>query len=389
MQNIIRYIPVLTVLLSVFMSCTGRKSLDDNIDNAVKIDVTVGKSNEEFVDLIDNVRFIPLETGSDAPVIGEVSKIIYYDSCYYVLDREQTTGLYRYDVQGRFLNLIGHKGRGPGEYIEPSDFIVNSSGIIILDHFAKKLLFYGYEGDYKRAVSLNYIVYEITGMQDENFIFAIAGNNKYSKEAKNYEILILDIEGKFISAGIYNKYEMNFSSPYSSHLYDGKVRYSKALRSKIYGVDMNGVSVDYYLDILNSPLPSDYEEECGGDYEMFIENYKGRYNYFAGKFLENDDVVFFTTLDKKRMVRWNIYRKNTGQVYSGSYPSRDQNRISPEDMILLSGINGYLGCYDNDIVGYLNAPALAIKEFALKYPVLEGLQTYDNPVVFRFEFKTK
>jgi hypothetical protein len=249
---------LLIVLGIVFFlsSCNNPKSVGLDMEDAIRIDVKTKAGSINFVDLMEDVRFIPLETSDSIPVIGEVSKIIPYDSDYYILDREKSKGLYRFSADGRFIAQIGRAGRGPGEYMDPLDFIVNSSGLIVLDHLSRQLLFYDHDGYYKKTVPMEYIVYEITGMQDENLIFAVAGDNRNHKEAKDYEILILDVDGKFVSAGIHNTHEMNFSSSsYSSFLYNGEIRYSKPLRNYIHSINQETVRGAYVINILDDPLP--------------------------------------------------------------------------------------------------------------------------------------
>ena len=286
--------------------------------------------------------------------------------------------------------MIGRNGRGPGEYSDPADFIVNSSGLIVLDHRSRTLLFYDYDGNYKSTVPLEYIIYEITGMQDENLIFAVAGDNRHRNEAKDYETLILNVNGEFVSAGIHNKFEMNYSYPYCSFLYDGKIKYSKSLRSMTYAIDSEGVYGDYYINILDSPLPTDYEQECKGNFEQFRKKFRGNYNYVGGKFFENDEVVFFTTQDKERQSYWNVYDKETTTTSTGliSLSTQDDTkRFGPKDMIFLSGINSHWVGQGEDIIGCLSAVSLTLDDFSLEFPALDSLKINDNPVVFRFKFK--
>lgn len=131
-----------------------------------------------------SVELIPLETSNQC-MIGHIDKIIYKNSKYYLLDRRQSKSIFRFDWTGRFEGKIGHIGRGPGEYIEPTDFIVNHTGIIVLNQYTRRLLFY-------------------------------------------------TPAGKIISKGIHNRYSMNYSSGYSCQQSANGILYHKSLRSTIY-----------------------------------------------------------------------------------------------------------------------------------------------------------
>jgi hypothetical protein len=110
-------------------------------------------------------------------------------------------------------------------------------------------------------------------MKDENLIFAVAGDNRHRPEAKDREILIIDVEGKLISAELPNKYTMNYrSSSYSSFLYNDKIIYSRPFHKYVYSVDQTGAAGKYSVTMRDSPLPEDYEKKSRGDFEHFMDN---------------------------------------------------------------------------------------------------------------------
>ena len=81
---------------------------------------------EDYLDispLIDSVVLIPLEA-TDQSLIGNIDKIICTDDRFYILDKRTSKNLFVFDHQGKFIRCIGQAGRGPGEYLEPSDFVV-------------------------------------------------------------------------------------------------------------------------------------------------------------------------------------------------------------------------------------------------------------------------
>ena len=268
----------------------------------------------------------------------------------------------------------------------PADLIVRDSGVIVLDHRSRKLLFYDHPGAHQKTVSLEYIVFEITEIQDSNLIFAVAGDNRHRKEAKGYETIILDTEGHFVSAALPNKYPMNYTSSFKSFLYGGKIVYSRPLFPIVYDIDQNGVSEKYRINIQDSPLPADYEKSSRGDFDRFVQKYRGRYNYFIGSLLENNDMVFFITENKERRRFWNVYEKASGKVHTGLISLSKIKPLLVEGMIL-RGLTNSLGCYEDRVVGYLNAIDLSVESFSLDYPILTHVKENDNPVIFRYKFK--
>lgn len=358
-----------------------------DLSGITQIDVGIEEGeNNAFEALVENVRFVPLETSDDL-LIGEIEKMIYLDSDYYVADKSPNggiKGIYRFDSEGRFLNKIGMRGRGPGEYVDPVDFMVNSSGVVVLGR--RQLLFYDRDGTFRRDVTLEYILHEITAMKDENLIFTVAGDNRHRKEAKGYEALILDIEGNLISAELPCDYRMNYSYSFKSFLYGDKIVYSKPFHKYVYGIGSDGVTVKYSIILRDYPLPADYEEVCRGDFERFMERFRGKYNYFVGNFLETDNTVFFITEDMKNRQYWNVYKKQTQEINTGLLSVMKIKPLNAKGMVMI-GLRNCLTVDDENVIGCLNAADLSVEAFATDFPELTNVKEDDNPVVFHFEFK--
>ena len=65
------------------------------------------------------------------------------DDAIFILESDQEHGgMYVFDKEGRFVTRIGNRGRGPGEYILPMSFTIDSELIGILDGGMNKLLYY-------------------------------------------------------------------------------------------------------------------------------------------------------------------------------------------------------------------------------------------------------
>ena len=91
----------------------------------------------------EDVEFIPLEITDDC-LIGDaciVSSITQKD--IFIFDYERC---YHFDRDGKFLNAIGAKGNGPGEYTKPMKCIVDTLNqwVYFPDHWTGRLLKYDY-----------------------------------------------------------------------------------------------------------------------------------------------------------------------------------------------------------------------------------------------------
>ena len=110
-------------------------------------------SSEEFIQLprqfvpiestIKEVEYIALET-DDAHLLGSHVDILADSSSWFLLDKGNGR-LYRYSDSGLFLNEIGHRGNGPGEYVQIQDVQVIKDTVLVFA-FPFKLIYYDVEG---------------------------------------------------------------------------------------------------------------------------------------------------------------------------------------------------------------------------------------------------
>ena len=128
--------------LSFLISC---KSKDGSNDSA-KIKVEFGNSIDNFTNLIESVEYIPLETDS-AHVVGHNPLLYVGDNSYYIVDNVMASNIFRYDLEGKFLNRIGNKGRGPGEYLEITGFQLLQDTVIVFSWGGDKVIKYTPSGE--------------------------------------------------------------------------------------------------------------------------------------------------------------------------------------------------------------------------------------------------
>lgn len=88
----------------------------------------------------DSVSIISLETKEER-LIGEVTKLSHQNNLIYIADN-LSKSIFVFDMSGKLQNKIHAVGNGPGEYVNISYFTVHGNDMVILDHYARKLLFY-------------------------------------------------------------------------------------------------------------------------------------------------------------------------------------------------------------------------------------------------------
>jgi hypothetical protein len=99
--------------LSVIYSCNNQKL--STVDNLQNIDIEANISNLEVIKLsqfTDNIQYLPLET-KDYFVLHRNCRFDFLDSLILVYDLKHCQ---LFNSNGKFLNTIGSRGRGPAEF---------------------------------------------------------------------------------------------------------------------------------------------------------------------------------------------------------------------------------------------------------------------------------
>jgi len=144
MKTHIIYFVVTALLLA------GCKNSDLNDSKLpYNIDLEEGINNINSIPLStlgSKLEYIPLDTDPEC-LIETISNVSVTDSFIFVSDFDR---LLLFDINGNYISQIGSTGRGPGQYPNVGNFIVdnNQGEIYILS--SRIVLVYDFEGQYKR-----------------------------------------------------------------------------------------------------------------------------------------------------------------------------------------------------------------------------------------------
>lgn len=378
-MNRISVIISASIIIICLISCDSTQSAD-RIDEsrATTIKIATNNGTPDLDSIVRNHKFTRLETSEEC-LVGEVYKLSCRNKKYYILDRHLQKALFVFDEEGKFRNRIGRRGRGPGEFIEPTDFIVSDSTVTVFDMFGHKLLYYNPDGTFIRSVRLPYSIYEIESGRDGSAIYAVGGDNSKCDSLKNYELLEIGPEGD-IRAKVYkNKYSMDFSNKYDLQGFDEDVIYKKAFRPAVYMLRDKNLYAKYIFDIPSHALPGDYEKLCKGNFERFIKQYRDEYTYFNGQFWETDRYAGIG-ITAKRMPYLVVYDKDTHRTVSGLVGITFGGNEPDRNGLFATVMNGPVDVARNRITGVLDQTRLSPGMQAALFGQREETG-YANPVI--------
>lgn len=106
---------------------------------ASTVDFIEERSYEPFADAITSVELISVEM-DEQHLLGD-NVYLYLSPNGFLLADKQNAKLNRYSKDGKFLNAIGRRGNGPGEYIRIGDVQVLEDHIHVYDDPKQELVF--------------------------------------------------------------------------------------------------------------------------------------------------------------------------------------------------------------------------------------------------------
>lgn len=118
--------------------------------NTINIITHIESSPSELLlsESVSNIEIVPLEITNHS-LISKITKVVVSESDIFISDNRDIS-VFHFDRKGEFLNRIGNKGQGNGEYLNRIDYGINeiSKEVYILS--TNGVLVYDYNGNYKR-----------------------------------------------------------------------------------------------------------------------------------------------------------------------------------------------------------------------------------------------
>ena len=362
-------------------------------ENAVTITVPPPTDNLKASDLFEDFKYIPLES-SEKSFMGQYQGLCLYENRIFVHDIE-TNMIYIFNLQGKFINKVGKRGNGPGEFFQPESMTVDPfrKQLLVYDTFIKEMFYFTLDGDFLRSEQMAIRSYQNFKVISPNLIAFGVGRtleNPQLKEINKYNIIYTD-SALNVRGGVHKgeeNYIPHFSLPcFSSN--NGQVYYTPPYASDIYEFVGDTLVSRFHLDY--SKWDNQFNLEKLKELEA---NEKGRYYYNSvhvkSPVLSSNRFLFFKTITEETRDNFHsYYDKVTGKILSF-----DIYKIEAENDLVFTTVLASHGDY---FIGYVSAEALIYlkeerekKGIAMKPEIsnmINSLYTDDNDVIVLFKFK--
>jgi hypothetical protein len=206
--------------------------IEINLDKAIK------SSPEEIMlsDIASDIRYIPLETTEEC-LIGDAYDIRYTGNDILV---SSEGNFYHFDKNGKFLNRIGQKGNGPGEYNFGMFYFLDPVRKYMYIYELGYMLCYSFDGKFIRKLHAPDLNMGTAELFSKDYIL-YSNDTYFHNPSSPFQLFTMDTLGKsvgkikgYIEKG--KKYGLILSSRDYMYHYDGITYFKPALENMVYKV---------------------------------------------------------------------------------------------------------------------------------------------------------
>jgi hypothetical protein len=371
-------ITVHALVLLTLISCTRNK-----LDNLV-IPVNFSEAINLFEsDLLEEIHLVQLETKEESMIRG-IDKILIHDQDIFILNIAQPKNphpqdLFRFSLEGEYLNKYGRVGRGPEEYISIFDFLVSdkTNQVEILTGPVNKVLIYKKDGSIVNQIKIteNIRVHSFSKTNSDNYLVCSGANNGVD----NYRIQILNKEGEIINrflgqkTNLFGLVEQNFTTTTNGAFF------RESFNDTIYFVDDRSIEPFQVFNFAEYNLPKDV---FNLNQETFFQSIKGSaiiFNHLDnGQFM----LINFFLFDTEPFAMYSVLKNHrTGNTVLLKPPKLGDTPVESLQAPL------FLTAHNEIVFSIQSSDPILNKDIFKKIPQIHGLlervllQEDSNPIL--------
>ena len=184
----------LFILIPLFIvSCRNTRNTKDNNTEGQLVLIFEAQSKSVFFSgrTFGKIEMTPLETADNCLVGREPIELLLDQNHYFIKDNQQKV-IFRFDRAGKFINSIGSRGMGPGEYAGIYDFDIDpAANLVEILAPAGIMLRFDYAGRFisKQNYDESLLSFIKTGVDYWFYTEQIRGNEHLMKISENGTVM--------------------------------------------------------------------------------------------------------------------------------------------------------------------------------------------------------
>jgi hypothetical protein len=337
----------LLFLLVITLSCNSPTS------NMLEIDPDPGKFIDNKItlsDIIDDIKYTPLDNTFP---IGKSLTLRIIGGDIYLAIRE---GIVQFDHNGKFVQKVGRRGRGPGEYTYGWGFAVDelTRNVFVPDY--GKIKVYSPGGVFLRDIRTENYGNSNTTFDIEvfNSLIFIADFNRFGDSENNW--VFIDTLGKLVSkkenfvpkfhAGVeINGFHSNLGDIGNTYRFGSRLFYFNSFNDTIFAISSDLSSQGVYLFAGGNRLPKEYVKVSRSQLDAFLYKTFIPYSIFeTDQFL----VILYEYQNKSTIA---FIDKKTKKTFEASGSEIDPGSFEKAKLLVKNDFDGGLQ-FANDFKHY-------------------------------------
>ncbi len=178
----------------MFVSCSSKSPNTPSVPVVKYSDIKL--ADLVLSSVVDSIVYIPLETNPEC-ILSKLRTVKIYGNKIYAINIESGDGLYRFDINGRFLDKFTDMGEGPGEFlsIEGIDVDTANQRIYLLDTRQHKIIALNSSLELVNEIKLSSYPISFYLNTDRNLIIC---TSEYDKEGTTRKVFTYNQNGDLL-----------------------------------------------------------------------------------------------------------------------------------------------------------------------------------------------
>jgi len=310
-----------------------------------------------------------------------------------------------YDKNGNFLNNIGRKGKGPGEYVTRNKILLCNKKFRLLDRSQHKFIDYDINGTFIDEYYFGMFGQSFICWNNYNIVYTGNEPTEYKKRLYLFDQDFSLLDSYFSLDDSYHF--MNMFDKTNFFVYQDSLRFLNAFDYNIYNIEVtqNTFEIEprYYIDFEKFEIPESFFEQDFNDIrEYHISLEKTHYAHQIMGFIENKDNVFFAFKHKDNRYLAIYSKQNKKSIVVDKI--HDDFIFKGLDFFLFSEFISYY-YHDNQVYFVMDAYRFLDNMNLMKNNMSENdwniykstnsnivrfyneIDEHDNPIIFVFDLK--
>ncbi|MDR3247014.1 MAG: 6-bladed beta-propeller [Prevotellaceae bacterium] len=196
-------------------------------------------------EFVDKIEVIPLEFNTSC-MLREINKIVIHDDNIFIYEGPKPKTIYRFNINGDFLNQIGSHGPGPDDILELRGFSVDeeTNTVYLFDNARQTVFNFSFDGKLIEKINVNQYGQRFE-YKDGLFYFFIDQPVK----GELYSVVIRDKKGNLENVFFpSNQYDKNFGGEQPFIKSENGMFFSRYFNDTIYSIKGKELNYAYFID---------------------------------------------------------------------------------------------------------------------------------------------